>query len=158
MDAGTKTLRRGAPLAVLLLAVTFALAGAAWAQGEGAADGGSDRAEENTFPRITAKKPTPSRCTSDRTPVVGAKVTDEETDLRAGDITLYLDDKAKDFSYDRDRDRVRFVPKAKLSLGMHRVRVRAEDAQGAVSGVRWRFFVGRPDGNPGDSCAPLAGG
>jgi parallel beta-helix repeat protein len=100
-------------------------------------------AVSNTDPSISNLKPAPGSSTTDRTPTVGAKVTDAETNLAKSNIKLYVDGNRKDFSYDRSTDRLSFTPGTNLSYGKHTAKVVATDASGAVGTRSWSFTVAR---------------
>ena len=82
--------------------------------------------------------------TIDGTPVIGAKVTDAETELTKNNVALFLDgakvERAK-WAYNPDNHRVRYVPASDLSSGVHSVRIVARDPQGLVTRETWRFSV-----------------
>jgi hypothetical protein len=88
--------------------------------------------------------PTPSSETTDRTPEIKAKVTDNNHDLEKRDIKLYLDgDRKRDFDYSRRREVLEFAPDDPLSFGKHTVKVVAEAAQGEKATESWSFRVER---------------
>jgi hypothetical protein len=97
----------------------------------------------NTDPSISNLKPAPGSSTTDRTPTIGAKVTDAETNLAKSNIKLYVDGNRKDFSYDRSTDRLSFTPGTALSFGKHTAKIVATDASGAVGTKSWSFTVAR---------------
>jgi hypothetical protein len=97
----------------------------------------------NTSPTISGLKPTPGSTTRDRTPTVGAKVTDAETNLAKSNIRLYVDGNRRDFSYDRSTDRLSFTPGTNLSFGGHTVKIVATDASALASTKSWSFKVVR---------------
>jgi len=99
---------------------------------------------KNTAPTITALRPAKNSSTTDRTPLVGATVTDAQTNLAKEDLTLVLDGTKipeSQFAYDRDPDRLRYTPATNLSLGRHTVKVVAQDPQGLVERKVWSFSV-----------------
>ena len=100
-------------------------------------------ATQNTSPTISSLKPTPGSTTRDRTPTVGAKVTDAETDLAKSNIKLHVDGTRRDFSYDRSTDRLSFTPGTNLSFGGHTVKIVATDASAMTSTKSWSFKVVR---------------
>lgn len=100
-------------------------------------------AATNTNPSISSLKPAPGSTTRDRTPTIGAKVTDAETNLAKSNIRLYVDGNRKDFSYDRFTDGLSFTPGTGLSFAKHTVKIVATDASGAVGTKSWSFTVTR---------------
>ena len=105
-------------------------------------DIGAFEAATNTKPMISALKPAPGSKTRDRTPLISAKVSDSQTNLVKANIKLFVDGKAKPFSYSRATDKLTHTS-AKLSLGKHRVRVVATDSSKAVSAKAWSLTVVR---------------
>ncbi len=102
-------------------------------------DGPSD-----TAPSIKRLRPAPRSATDDRTPAIRAKVSDDRTDLQQQDIRLLVDaDRVDAFDYDPTRDRLKFTPPSKLSLGRHVVRITARDEAGLSTSRKWRFEVVR---------------
>ena len=85
--------------------------------------------------------------TTDGTPVIGAKVTDAETELTKNNVALFLDgakvERAK-WAYNPDNHGVRYVPASDLSPGDHTVRVVAKDPQGLVTRRSWSFELALP--------------
>jgi len=80
--------------------------------------------------------------TSDRTPSVGAVVSDEGRDLSRGDIRLRMDGREiRSFSYDRDTDRLEYVPSGKMDRGVHAVKIMVRDDAGNRAEETWRFEV-----------------
>ena len=85
----------------------------------------------NTAPKIGALKPALDSTTRNNTPLMGARATDEETDLTRSSVKLYLDGKpVEDFRYDSATDRLSYTPKKALKKGKHAVRIVATDAAG----------------------------
>jgi Tol biopolymer transport system component len=102
---------------------------------------------KNTVPTITNLLPARDSSTADRTPLIGAKVSDAQTNLQKANITLFRDGMQiarTQFTYDRVTDRLRYTPPIALSLGWHTVRVVARDPQGLVSQKVWSFRIVRP--------------
>lgn len=100
----------------------------------------------NTAPTITKLHPANGSTTTDRTPLIGAKVTDAQTNLAKSNITLFLDGTKiarAEFSYNRDTDRLKYTPETNLSLGEHTVKVVARDPEGLVKTRSWSFSVVR---------------
>ena len=93
----------------------------------------------NAVPTISNVRPAPGTATTDRTPVIAATVTDDRTNLSAGNIRVLVDGRARGFSYDASVDRLRLSPT--LAAGRHVVRIEATDAQGAVGAFQWSFYV-----------------
>lgn len=88
-------------------------------------------------PTVTAFSPT-GKVTS-RSPVIGASVRDFETNLTRSSIRLFVDGKAKAFSYNPANDRLTL----KLRFGKHTVRVVATDTQDKSTSATWSFKVAR---------------
>jgi len=100
----------------------------------------------NTAPTITKLRPAKDSTTTDRTPLIGAKVTDAQTNLAKSNITLLLDGTKiarTEFSYNRDTDLLKYTPETNLSLGEHTVKVVARDPEGLVKTRSWSFSVVR---------------
>ncbi len=99
----------------------------------------------NAPPTITSPRPTPNSTTTDRTPAIRAKVTDEQTELAKSNIKLFLDDQRNTaFSYAQDTDRLSFTPASDLSLGIHEVKIVATDEAGLKKTKTWSFTVVQP--------------
>jgi subtilisin family serine protease len=96
-------------------------------------------ADPNTAPTIKSPKPTGK--IHDRTPLIGATVSDAETNLTKGNMKLFVDGNTKDFSYDRSTDRLS-RQSGKLSFGQHTVRIVANDGQ-LRTPKTWNFKVVR---------------
>ena len=96
----------------------------------------------NSKPKIFNIKPSHNARVKDRTLRIRAKVTDD-SNLRKSNIKIYLDGKRKKkFSYDRNRDRLKFNVRRKLKVGSyHRVKIVARDAKGLRKVKKWRFKV-----------------
>jgi dipeptidyl aminopeptidase/acylaminoacyl peptidase len=104
-------------------------------------------APTNTAPTITNVRPAMDSTTTDRTPLIGAKVTDAETNLSKSHITLFLDGiriARTKFAYNRDTDRLNYTPQIALSFGKHTVKVVARDPEGLVKRKVWSFRIVRP--------------
>jgi len=102
--------------------------------------------QPNTAPVITSRRPAPDSSTTDRTPAIAAKVSDTQTDLSKTDIRLRLDGKAvarKNFSYDQNTNKLRYVPSSNLSFGTHEVRVTVHDDVGLGKTQTWSFKIVR---------------
>jgi Right handed beta helix region len=95
----------------------------------------------DTAPKITPLSPNPGSKTKDRTPRIKAKVTDSQTDLAKGDITLRLDGNNKgSFSYSASSDQLSFRSKKLKEGRKHTVKVTATD--GSLSSSKsWKFTV-----------------
>jgi hypothetical protein len=133
----------------------LAVAGIGWAQEEEttAPQEGSDAGStavapaDRDDPKIRPLRPNPGSKTTDRTPTIEAKVTDNDHDLEKGDIKLYLDrDRVRNFDYSRRREELEFTPNNRLSFGKHTVKVVAEAAQGEKATESWSFRVAGPSG------------
>jgi uncharacterized repeat protein (TIGR01451 family) len=97
---------------------------------------------ETDTPTITDLKPKKGSEKSDRTPLIKATVSDDETDLaQAGTVRIYLDDKEVEGSYDGSLDKLSYTPSKKLAYGRHTVRVVATDENGNQAERAWRFKV-----------------
>jgi hypothetical protein len=88
-------------------------------------------------PTISRLKP--SGKTRDRTPRISAVVRDTQSELTKSDIELYVDAKARNFSYDADTDKLSGVSR-RLSYGGHTVKVVATDGSGNTENTS-RFKV-----------------
>ena len=98
----------------------------------------------NTAPKITELRPAKGSTTTDRTPLIGAKVTDAQTNLTKSNLNLVLDGiriARTEFAYNRDTDRLTYTPETNLSLGEHTVKVVARDPEGLVKRRSWSFSV-----------------
>ena len=93
-------------------------------------------------PTITAPRPSPGSQIKDRTPLIGATVRDAQTDLAQGNINLYVDGRAKSFSYNAATDRLTYQS-GRLAFGGHTVKVEATDASRLKGGLTWGFKVVR---------------
>lgn len=98
--------------------------------------------QPNTAPSINGIRPTPGSRLRDRTPKIQAVVRDTQTDLDGPDIKLYVDGRAKPFSYDRATNRLSHTT-GRLSFGKHTVRTVARDDVGLSRTNSWRFKVTR---------------
>ncbi len=100
-------------------------------------------APDGAEPTVTSVRPKPGSSTRDRTPKIGATVSDDRAELLKGDISLYLDGKQRTrFSYDGDTDRLAYTT-PKLSYAKHTARIVAEDAAGNTATKKWTFKVVR---------------
>ncbi len=72
----------------------------------------------------------------DRTPRIKAIVRDIQNDLARPDLKLYVDGRAKSFSYNRSTNRLAYTT-GRLSFGRHVVR----DEMGLARTSSWRFEV-----------------
>lgn len=97
----------------------------------------------NDAPAITDISPAPGSDVRDRAPTITATVGDVETDLVAGQISLFLDGRARNFFYDHANDRLNFTPNKKLSFGGHTVRIVARDGAGLSTTENWSFRLAR---------------
>lgn len=96
----------------------------------------------NTRPVISAPKPAPGSTIRDATPTVRALVKDRETNLARSNIKLYVDGRAKTFSYSAATDTLTHKS-ATLAPGRHTVKIVARDAQGLTTTRNWTFRVAR---------------
>jgi len=97
----------------------------------------------NTKPIISDVSPAAGSATRDRTPTIKAKVRDAQTELRTGDITLYVAGnqiRRTSFSYNVATDRLSYASN-RLARAKHRVTIIARDAQGLVGSKIWSFGV-----------------
>lgn len=110
------------------------------ANGTVTCDIGAFEAAANTKPTISALKPAPGSRTRDNTPLIGAKVSDSQTNLARANIKLFVDGKVRSFSYNASTDRL-VHQSTKLKVGTHKVRIMATDSHGASSTKIWGFQV-----------------
>lgn len=96
----------------------------------------------NKRPAISSPRPAPGSKTRDATPLVGAVVRDRETNLTKANIRLYVDARAKTFSYSTATDRLTYKS-SKLKPGAHTIKVVARDAEGLTASRTWTFKVVR---------------
>lgn len=98
---------------------------------------------DETRPTVTAPRPVPGSTIRDRTPLIGATVRDDRTELSEANIKLYLDGKQRGtFNYDANTDRLSYEA-PQLSYARHMARVSVKDAAGNVGGRSWSFKVER---------------
>lgn len=90
-------------------------------------------------PRISAIRP--RRSTSARRPVIGARVSDRASGVRARSVTLFLDGRRVRGATHHRRGVVRWTPERPLATGRHVVRVVARDTAGNRATRTWRFTV-----------------
>lgn len=96
---------------------------------------------QNTAPVISALRPAPGATIGDRTPTIGAKVTDGQTDLARSNLRLYVDGRQiAGFAYSRSTDRLSYTSPA-LAAGSHTARVVAVDPQGLTADRTWGFRI-----------------
>lgn len=92
-------------------------------------------------PSIGRLSPRPGAKTFDRTPIIRATVKDNATNLRKGNIKLYVDGRRKtNFRYNARRDKLVYKS-SRLSYKRHAVKIVAKDAAGNVAKRSWRFTV-----------------
>ncbi|HEX6710817.1 MAG TPA: hypothetical protein VF068_10860 [Rubrobacter sp.] len=101
-----------------------------------------DVAPPNTAPTVSSLRPVPGSTTHDRTPLIRATVSDAETNLGSGNISLQVDGQLKSFSYDPSTDRLT-RPSNRLSYGRHQVQIVANDGQGLNTTRAWSFRIVR---------------
>jgi hypothetical protein len=92
---------------------------------------------DETAPTIEPKKPRGK--TTDRTPKVVAVVRDGQSELSKGDIKLFVDGRARDFSYDAGTDKLTHNSK-RLSYGGHTAEIEAADGTNEAH-RGWTFKV-----------------
>jgi subtilisin family serine protease len=94
----------------------------------------------NTTPVVDDTRPGRTR---DRTPTISATVRDDETDLTASNISLYVDGRqVATFDYDQATDELTYMS-TRLSSTRHMVEVIVQDGQGASTTKAWSFRVKR---------------
>lgn len=93
-------------------------------------------------PSVRGASPRAGAKIRDATPIVRALVKDSQANLLKNNVKLYVDGKAKRFSYSMSTDRLTHRSK-KLEPGRHTVRIVAKDAAGNVATENWRFKVTR---------------
>lgn len=104
----------------------------------------ADEPPDTAAPVVERPRPADGSSTRDRTPTIGARVTDDDPGFARDDIRLYVDgDEVTGFEYDEDSGRLTYTPRRKLSYGGHRVEVVAEDAATNSTAEQWRFRVRR---------------
>jgi subtilisin-like proprotein convertase family protein len=92
-------------------------------------------------PTIKPISPKPGASTQDRTPTIRATVKDTATDLRKGNIKLFVDGKRKtNFRYSVSRDTLTYTT-SPLAFKRHTVKVVVRDAAGNVAVRSWSFTV-----------------
>ena len=93
-------------------------------------------------PSITSVKP--GGRTRDRTPTIGAVITDAQDELVRGDIQLFLDGaEVTDFAYDGGEDRLAHTP-PRLGYGGHNLKIVATDSGEDTTIHQHNFRVLRP--------------
>jgi len=101
------------------------------------------QALDSTGPTVSAMKPKPGSRTRDRTPAIGATVSDDRPELTDSHIELYLDGKKRTkFTYNEGTDRLSYTA-PRLSYSKHTVKVVATDGTDNKSVKSWRFTVRR---------------
>ncbi len=101
------------------------------------------QALDSTGPAISAMKPKPGSKTRDRTPAIGATLTDDRTELQKSSIRFYLDGKERTkFTYNEGTDRLSYTA-PRLSYSKHTVKIVAEDGTGNTAVKSWNFTVRR---------------
>lgn len=97
--------------------------------------------QPNSAPFITNLRPAPRSRVRDRTPLISAKVTDTQDDLFKRNIKLYVDGRAKSFSYNRSTDKLVYRSR-QLSVGNnYTVRIVATDGSKLAATKQWSFRV-----------------
>ena len=106
---------------------------------------GEDAPPDTAAPVIRELVPQDGDRVRDRTPRIGATVTDRAGDLGKENLELYVDGRrVGSFDYFRGSDRLRWTPGARMDYGRHTVRVVAEDPSGNRAVRAWDFRVVRP--------------
>lgn len=95
---------------------------------------------DDAKPTNTSTRPAPGVTTRDRTPTIGATVSDDRSELATNNIQLYLDGKSATFSYNAGTNRLSYTSR-QLSYSWHTVKIAAEDAAGNAVMKSWRFRV-----------------
>ena len=96
-----------------------------------------------TAPEISGLSPAPGSKIRNRTPTIGATVSDSNTNLVKDKIRLWVDGRrAERFPYDRATDRLSYTA-SKLDLGRHTVLIVARDGEGLSARRSWAFAVRR---------------
>jgi Kelch motif len=91
-------------------------------------------------PQISDPRPKPGSKTRDRTPTIGATVTDVGSELGQEDIKLFVDGQQKQFTYSAETDRLTYQS-GTLSPRGHTVTVEATDEAGNKATKSWSFKV-----------------
>jgi hypothetical protein len=146
----------------LVTVVMLAMSGMAWAQQQGGepqatttATGGdtttAGQGSSTAAPvapsahgglKVKAINPKPGSKTNDRTPLIKAKVTDNNGTVKKSGIKLYLDgNKINNFTYKSGKGLVEYTPNNDLSIGKHSVKVVAKDNKGHKDREKWSFHV-----------------
>jgi Tol biopolymer transport system component len=100
---------------------------------------------KNSAPTITKMRPAKESTIIELRPIIGAKVTDAQTDLVKSNIKRLFVEGTKiprdRFTYNRDTDRLKYVPESNLSLGSHTAKVVVQDPEGLITRKLWTFSV-----------------
>lgn len=102
--------------------------------------------QPNSAPTIGRVRPAANSETTDRTPLIAATVTDEQTNLAKANLTLSLDGEViprTAFSYDRATNRLSYTPASALPLGRRTVSITARDELGLSTTEEWTFKIVR---------------
>jgi hypothetical protein len=86
-------------------------------------------------------KPAPGSAICDRTPLIAATVSDADTELAQSNMRLFVDGRARAFSYNADTDRLSRLSN-RLAYGRHTVRIEATDGELRAS-KSWNFRIVR---------------
>lgn len=98
----------------------------------------------NKPPTIKAVRPAPGSETANRRPVIRARVSDAITNLRKGNMRLFVDGRrVTGFNYDRALNKLTFRPNGQMSFGRHDLRIVATDRQGLSKTKEWAFRIVR---------------
>ena len=95
----------------------------------------------NTAPVVSAMTPGANAVVRDPTPLIGARITDKETNLQKSNVRLFVDGRPKTaFRYSPTTDRLSYASPA-LKPGRHAVKVVATDAAGKATTKAWNFTL-----------------
>ena len=85
--------------------------------------------------------PAPGSETKELKPLISATVQDDEQDLSASNIKLFVDGKSiTNFSYDAATDQLSYQS-GKLNRGQHTVKIEATDDKGLQTVKDWSFSI-----------------
>ena len=97
----------------------------------------------NTPPEILDLSPAPGSETKELKPLISATVQDDEEDLSASNIKLFVDGNGKTFAYDKASDKLTYQS-AELAEGQHMARIEATDTPGLKDTKEWSFRIVNP--------------
>ena len=98
----------------------------------------------NTPPEILDLSPAPGSETKELKPLISATIKDNEEDLSASNIKLFVDGNGKTFAYDKASDKLTYQS-AELAEGQHMARIEATDTPGLKDFKEWSFRIVKPD-------------